>query len=389
MRAQILVSHSFTGGFGINALTFACGACLAVSASAQYSQTNLVSNGTIPAAHTDPNLLNSWGVAFNPTGFVWVGNNHSGTSTLYDGNGVPQSLVVTVPGVPATAQGNPTGVVFYGGSNFRVSDGINSAPSRFLFASEDGSISGWAPSIPPPPPSTTAHTAVDNSSRGAIYKGLAVGAAGGSDRLYATDFHNGAVNMFGPDFAELNDPGAFQDPTLPAGYAPFNIATLNGMVYVTYALQDDEGEDDVPGAGNGYINVFSPTGEFVSRFASNGALNAPWGMAVAPADFGAFSGDLLVGNFGDGRINAFDPATGEYRGALTDASGETISIEGLWGIQFGNGVSDQPTNTLFFAAGPEDETAGLYGRIDMVPEPTTIGMLGVGLLILTRRSSRS
>lgn len=358
-------------------------ATLAGVASAQYQVTNLVSDGSVPALHTDVNLKNTWGLAFNPTGFAWVANNHSSTSTLYDGNGVPQSLVVGIPG--PDGPGAPTGIVYSGGSDFVVHNGNASGPARFIFAGEDGVISGWNPAVPPPPPSTNAQVAVNNSARNSIYKGLALGQPGGQSRLFATDFHNGAVNMFDGNFSELLLPGTFTDPTLPAGYAPFGVATHGDNVYVTFALQDENGEDDVPGPGHGFIDVFTPNGLFLSRMVSGGVLNSPWGMAWAPGNFGPFSGDMLVGNFGDGRINAFDPVTGAWHGALATARGGTSAINGLWDIKFGNGLLNQPTNTLFFTAGPNGEANGLYGRIDAVPEPAAVLLLAVGALAARRR----
>jgi uncharacterized protein (TIGR03118 family) len=346
-------------------------AAAATVTTAQYKVTNLVSDGSIPAAHTDPNLVNAWGLAFSPTSFNWVANNHTGTSTLYDGNGVPQSLVVTIPGVGGT-MGSPTGAVNYGGTGFMV----GGTPSKFMFAAEDGSITGWSGG-------TTAAIAVDQSGGNSIFKGLALGLDSGADRLYATDFHNGAVNVFDNAFAPIS--GGFTDPNLPAGYAPFNAANINGNIYVTYALQDANGEDDVPGPGHGFINVFTTAGTFVSRLVSNGDLNSPWGMVVAPASFGAFGGDLLVGNFGDGHINAYDVNTGVFKGKLTDALNDPLTLEGLWALQFGNGAHDQSQNSLFFTAGPAGETEGLYGRIDMVPEPASLALLAAALLAQRRR----
>ena len=352
-------------------------------AGAQYVMTPLVSNGSVPGTHTDANLVNPWGLAASPTSFIWAANNHSGTSTLYDGNGIAQSLVVTVPGVPAGSMGSPTGIVNYGGSGFVVTDGVNSGPSRFMFAAEDGTISGWSPNVPPS--STAALTAVNNSARTSIYKGLTLGVDGGQERLYASDFHNGAVNVFNSGFGEITTPGAFTDPTLPAGYAPFNVANIGGNVYVTYALQDANGEDDVPGPGHGYVDVFTPAGVMLSRFASGGALNSPWGMALAPAGFGAFGGDLLIGNFGDGRINAFNPANGAFLGALSDGLGNPLVVDGVWGLLFGNGAHSQPTNTLYFSAGPNVEADGVYGRIDVVPEPVGLCLALCALTAIRRR----
>jgi uncharacterized protein (TIGR03118 family) len=353
---------------------------LQANAGLPYVRTDLVSDQPGLAAHTDPNLTNAWGLAFNPTGVSWVADNHSGFSTLYDGLGNPQSLVVGIPG------GAPTGIVFNGSDNFGVSDGTNSGAARFIFAGEDGTISGWAPNVPPPMPSTQAQPAVNNSASGSIYKGLAINSTSSGDRIYATDFHNGRVDSFGGAFQPIL-PGAFADPTIPSGFAPFGIQQIGASVFVSYAMQDADAVDDVPGAGLGYVDEYDLSGALTRRFASQGALNAPWGMALAPAGFGPFSGALLVGNFGDGRINAFDRTTGSLLGALTDPSGQPIEIDGLWGLAFGNGINDQPTNTLFFTAGPGDEAHGLYGRVD-VPEPACLAAAATLVLLLARRVRR-
>lgn len=377
-------AHAFARGSGLVALLAIVGTA---SASSKYLATNLVSDQPGEAAFTDPNLKNGWGVVFNPTGFVWVSSEAAGKSTLYDGNGVPQSLVVDIPSSGSPTGGEPTGIVFSGGSDFIVSDGSGaSGPARFLFASEDGTISGWNPQTPPPPPSTQAFTAVDNSASGAIYKGLGLAATAGGSRLYATDFHNGKIDTFDGSFSPVA--AAFDDPNLPSGYAPFNVRAFGGKVYVTYAVADAAGEEDVPGAGNGIVSVFSPDGTFEQRLVTGGELNSPWGLAVAPGDFGRFSNALLVGNFGDGRINAFDPSTGDFLGAISDTDGNPIEVEGLWGIEFGNGVFDQPLNTLFFAAGPDDEKHGLYGRIDLIPSPGGVALGGVVVGFAARRRRR-
>lgn len=328
-----------------------------------YQQHNLVSDGFVPADNTDPNLVNGWGVAFNPFGVVWVADNGAGVSTLYDGAGKPQSLVVQIPG-PANSnvQGTPTGIVFSGSTGFVVSQGGASGPSRFIFATEDGVIAGWAPNVD----ATHAIRVIDNSTAtGAIYKGLALGADGSGNLLYAADFHNNRIDVFDSAFKPVTLPaGAFYDPDLPAGFAPFGIQAINGNIYVAYARQDPEKKDEVAGAGQGYVDVFDPSGQLIRRFASNGQLNAPWGMALAPAGFGEFGNRLLIGNFGDGTINAYDLASGDFAGTLKDADQKPIQISGLWGIAFGSGFAGQPVNTLFFAAGPGDEQHGLYGRID-------------------------
>jgi len=326
-----------------------------------YTIRNLVSDGFITAEHTDADLVNPWGITPNPNGFMWVADNGTGLSTLYDGNGVKQSLIVTIPVPPdGVAPAAPTGIVFSGGPEFVVTQGTLSGPSRFLFATEDGTISGWAPNVNP----TQAILAVDRSSEEAIYKGLAIAATGTARFLYATDFHNNRIDVFDSTFHLVTLPDAFLDPGIPRGYAPFGIQNILGDLYVTYAKQDDEAEDDVAGEGFGFVDVFDASGHLLRRVASRGRLNAPWGLALAPADFGPLSNTLLIGNFGDGRINAFDLRTGERLGLLRTRDGEPIAIEGLWGLSFGPGVANQPTNTLFFAAGPGDEEHGLYGRID-------------------------
>jgi uncharacterized protein (TIGR03118 family) len=325
------------------------------AASSAYEQKNLVSDQAGVAANLDPKLINAWGIAFNPNALVWVANTGTGTSTLYDGAGTPSTLVVTVP------SGNPTGIVFNGSNDFAV----NANPSRFIFATESGTLAAWAPAPSSPPP-TVAVTVHDNSATGAIYKGLALAANGAGHFLYATDFHNNKIDVFDKNFKPVTLAGSFSDPTLPSGFAPFGIQNLNGDLYVTYAQQDAKREDDVAGRGLGFINVFDANGHLVRRFASHGNLNAPWGLAIAPASFGPFGNQVLIGNFGDGAINAYELTTGRFRGQLQRANHQPIRIDGLWGLSFGNGVSNQPTSTLFFTAGPNDERHGLYGRIDVV-----------------------
>jgi uncharacterized protein (TIGR03118 family) len=327
--------------------------------------THLVSNvntATNPysGSNADPRLVNAWGIAFNPQGFVWVANNGTSTSTLYDGAGVAQSLVVSIPPGPA-GSAKPTGIVFNGSSSFAVSQGGVSGASVFIFAGESGTISGWAPNVN----MTNAILAVDGSAQGKIYKGLAISSAGGAPRLYAADFHNGVVDVFDGNFAPVVSGGAFVDPALPAGYAPFGIQAIGSQIFVAYAKQDAQAEDEAAGSGLGALDVFDTAGNLVQRLIPpGGKLNAPWAIVKAPANFGPFGNDLLVGNFGDGTINAFNPATGAFVGTLSDGGGTPLVIDGLWGLAFGNGISAQPTNTLFYAAGPADETNGVYGRID-------------------------
>lgn len=329
-----------------------------------YEQHNLVSDGTIPADHTDPDLVNPWGIVFNPTAVVWIADNGTGVSTLYNGLGEKQSLVVTIPLPPGgTGTSKPTGIVFNGSNDFEVSKGTASGPSRFIFATEDGTISGWSPTVDP----TNAILKVDNSMSGAVYKGLAMAANGTGNFLYATDFHNNRIDVFDKDFKPATLTASFSDPRIPAGFAPFGIQNLQGNLYVTYAKQDAAQHDDVAGQGLGFVNVFDANGKLIRRIATRGQLNAPWGLAMAPADFGRFSNRLLVGNFGDGTINAYDVANGTFRGQLRKADGHPLKIDGLWGLSFGNGHLNQPTNALFFTAGPDGENHGLFGKIEPAP----------------------
>jgi len=230
----------------------------------------------------------------------------------------------------------------------------------FLFVGESGTLSGWSPTVN----STAAIKVFDGGSTGRIYKGLAIATYSSTTYLYAADFHNNAIDVFDGSFNRIALPGNFVDPSLPAGYAPYGIQAIGSNIYVSYAKQDADAHDDVAGAGFGLVDVFDSGGMFVKRFATGGALNAPWGMAMAPADFGKFANALLVSNFGDGKINAFNATTGALIGTLSAVDGTPIVIDGLWGIAFGNGINSQPTNSLFFTAGPSDETHGLFGRID-------------------------
>jgi uncharacterized protein (TIGR03118 family) len=336
-------------------------------ASVKFAVMSLVADtsGTTPygvamTPHTDANLVNAWGLAFDPAGFVRVADNGTSKSTLYDGNGVPQSLVVSLSaGTAGTA--NPTGIAFNGTQDFRVSQAGVSGVSAFIFVGESGTISAWSPSVN----ATNAVMVVDAGAAGSVYKGAALATVGGANFLYATDFHNNNVDVFDAQFQKTSLPGNFKDPGLPVGYAPYGIQAIGNQIYVTFALQDAGAHDQISGAGLGFVDVFDSAGNFVKQLVAGGALNAPWGVALAPANFGAFSDDLLIANFGDGKINAFNPTTGSMVGTLSDAAGTAIAIDGLWGIAFGNGLHNQPTNTLFFSAGPADKTHGVYGRIDV------------------------
>ena len=330
-----------------------------------YAQHNILSDGSVPADHVDANVVNAWGLVAGPTTPWWISDNGSGKTTLFN---IGTGTVVadfTVPGAGG-AQGNPTGTVFNGGTGFVVNNGVGSpAAARFIFSSEDGTLSAFKGA-----PIVTVVPNANAPAHGAIYKGLAIDSATAGHFLYATDFHNGKVDIFDSSYHLLSIPGAFTDPNLPAGFAPFGIQNINGTIYVTYALQDENQEDDVPGEGNGYVDAYDTSGNFIRRVASAGELNSPWGLALAPNNFGRFSGDLLVGNFGDGRIHAFDPnqltISGEFEavGLMHSAGGRPVQIDGLWALQFGHGAAaNGPTNTLFFTAGPDDENHGLFGSL--------------------------
>ncbi|MEY2487255.1 MAG: hypothetical protein QOH39_2903 [Verrucomicrobiota bacterium] len=314
-----------------------------------YSWQNLQSDIPGVAAHTDPNLINPWGLTASSGGTIWVSDNGAGVSTLYRQDGTTVPLIVTIPAsVRNKDGGNPTGVIVNTTTSFKVTLNGNSLPSRFIFASEDGTISGWNPQLD----GTHAIIAVDNGtnkgSKSAIYKGVALGSSNGHNFLYATNFHTGRVETYDENFQRVN-PNGFADPNLPAGYAPFGIRNLNGQIYVTYALQDSKKTDDVAGAGNGFVNVFDTGGTFVKRLISNGNLNAPWGLALV-------NGELWVGNFGDGRINNYDPASGAFLETISSADGTPLTFDGLWDLlPLGSGV--------YFTAGISDEDHGLFGII--------------------------
>lgn len=318
-----------------------------------YSVHRLVSHG-VPSASDDPNLVNGWGLSAGPSTPWWVADNHTNKSTLYDGNGSTIPLVVDVAG-------GPTGTVYNGSGNFVVRHNGTHGPSVFLFASEDGKLRGWNSSVPAS--STKAYVIANRSAVGAIYKGLAIASSGGNDYLYAADFFNGRVDVFNGANHLQHWVGAFHDPGLPSNYAPFGIQAIGNRIFVTYAKQN--GADEMAGAHLGYVDAYKTDGTFVARVASRGALNAPWGIAWAPADFGRFSGDLLIGNFGDGRIHAYKHTNSGWMldGVLRNAQHQPVHISGLWAIAFGNGAAAGPTNSLYFAAGPKGENAGLFGSI--------------------------
>jgi len=343
-----------------------------------YTQTNLVSNGAVPANVIDPHLQNPWGISFGPNTPFWTANNGTGTSTLYEGNGAIVPLVVTVPpapGSPGGTLGTPTGTVFNPGAS-----GGQFMGDRFLFATEDGTISGWQGG-------TTALVRADNSASGAVFKGLATL----NNRIYATDFAHGTVAIFDTGYNPVNIAGAFQDPTLPSGYSPFGIQQIGGSIFVTFARKEDSGNDDVAGPGFGFVDKFDENGALIQRLITgvpgdpNSPLNSPWGIALAPSGFGDLSNLLLVGNFGNGKINAFDPATGAFVSSLNDANGNPIVIDGLWGLAFGNNRPSFDPHKLYFTAGLNDEADGLFGSLQPAPEPGTWLLVGAGVLAVGAR----
>src|SRR5437016_11205508 len=322
-----------------------------------FTQTNLVSNRTDQGASViDPSLQNPWGISAGPSTPMWVSDNGAGVTTLYRGNGSKVPLTVAIPpgaGSSAGTLGTPTGTVFNGNSaEFRG--------DRFLFATEDGTIAGWKGV------GTLATTEVDISvpAPGAVYKGLAIGFDGVADHLYVANFRFGTVDVFNSDFSQG---ASFTDPKVAAGYAPFNVQTLNGVLYVTFAKQDADRHDDVAGRGHGFVDAVDPQGNLLARLISHGRLNSPWGLAIAPASFGRLAGDLLVGNFGDGHINAYTLDKGNFRAELRDVvTGSPITIDGLWALRVGNGgpaPNGGDPNAVYFTAGINGEQDGLFGTI--------------------------
>jgi uncharacterized protein (TIGR03118 family) len=340
-----------------------------------YQQTSLVSDVRGLAPTTDPNLQNPWGISQTPDGQFRVADNHTGVATIYNAAGQVAGAPITIPTpTGVTPPSAPNGNVFNTTNDFVISSGDKSAPATVIFSTEDGTIVGFNADV-------SKHLGViaaDLSQSGAVFKTLTAGSVNGANYLYATDFHNGTVDVFDGNF-QLHTfaPGQFVDPSIPAGFAPFGLRNVNGTLFVTYAKQDDAKHDDVAGVGNGYIDEFTLTGQFLTQFASQGLLNSPHGMAVAPDNFGRFSNALLVGNFGDSKVNAFDVKTGAFLGQLADSQGVPLILnggfqesdtKGLWGITFGNGQGGATTNTLFFAAGINAENDGLFGKVTVANE---------------------
>lgn len=323
------------------------------------TQTNIVSDEPGVAKMTDPDLINAWGLAFNPTGKAWVSAAETGLSPVYDEDG-NALLKVTIPPPPdAEPPSAPTGQVFNSSDEAFMGD-------KFIFVTENGTIAGWQPSD-----GTTAVLRADNSGSEAIYKGVAIASASGQERLYATDFHNAKVDVYDSMYQPVTGIGDFSDTSLPAGFAPFNVLTLGQRLLVSYALQDEDAEDDVAGPGNGYVDVYDLDGHLLQRLLSGGELNSPWGMAVGPAGKKNHN-DLLVGNFGDGKVHVYDlsplgrqaPIAARLKGSLGDAPDHALVIDGLWALVYGPGAAGFEEDEIYFTAGPDDEQHGLFGELD-------------------------
>jgi uncharacterized protein (TIGR03118 family) len=364
-------------------------AATALPASAQYAQTNLVSSIPGLASITDPRLVNPWGLSRTGTSPFWTSNQGTNSSTLYAITGstnVSQVLGVNAAGfvaIPTTAGGpqGPTGQVSNTNTaSFQLTPGTASTSARFIFANLNGTISGWAGGLA---------STIEVTTPAAVYTGLAINTAG--TRLYAANGAGGTINVFDSSFAPLSLPGAFTDPNLPDGFVPFNVQDIAGKVYVTYAPSGLAAQRAAsPGAG--FLSVFDENGGFLQRLVSGSQLAAPWGIALAPAGFGQFGGDLLVGNFSfaSSVINAFDPLTGALRGSIPIDVGTGNTAGGLWGLMFGSGAGNGgDANTLYFLDGINGETAGLFGAVVAVPEPEIVALLSVGLVALGWRRRKA
>jgi uncharacterized protein (TIGR03118 family) len=346
------------GALAVLAALVAVGVPVAVSAGSagsQYQQTNLISDIPGVARVTDPNLVNPWGQAASATSPLWVADNGADVSTLYRG-GVNGSIPQIVPLVVSIPQGAPTGVVFNSTGDFVVRTNQGSAPANFIFDSESGRITAWSSTVS----GTTA--TIEFAREHAVYKGLALASVDGANYLYAANFHKGTIDVFNGRFRKVKLTGRFEDSKIPAGFAPFDVQLLGADLYVSYAKQDAARHDDVAGPGNGFVDVYDTSGHLLRRLIAGGDLNSPWGLVLAPSSFGGFAGDLLVGNFGDGAIHAYDPITGAEKGQLTNTDGNPIVINGLWALRFGNGTF-ATAGTLVFTAGIGDESHGLLGEI--------------------------
>ena len=325
-----------------------------------YMQINLTSDLPGVAANTDPNLINPWGVSFTATSPFWISDQGTGKSTLYSGAGVPNSLVVSVPS--GSGSPGPTGQV----ANTTTGFVVNGTPAHFIFDTLGGTINAWTSG-------TTASAVV--TTPGAVYTGLALASSGGSNYLYAADV-TGSIRVFNSSFAPATLPGNFTDPNLPAGYVPFNIQLIGSNLYVTYG-QFGPGGSPLPG---GIVDVFTTGGVFSNRFSTGGPLNDPWGLTLAPSTFGSFGGDLLIGNFGDGKINAFNPVTGTFIGTLDGLDGKPIVNDFLWALDFRTGGPGVDPNALYFTAGIDNQQHGLFGEISPSPEPDTLILSAIGVV---------
>lgn len=350
-------------------LCAALGCCSVAMAATGYSVTNLVTDDQTAqsAQMTDAGLKNAWGLAYSPTGPFWISSNGTGTVPLYSVNPSSQltsklGLTVSIPG-----NGSVTGQVFNSGGPTSFNG------DAFLFTSEDGTVSGWRGAL-----GTTAEVLV-SASPDNVYKGAAFGTIGSDHYLYAANFRAGTIDVLKGNVASPSVTGTFTDPNLPAGYAPFNVQNLNGVLFVCYAFRDGTTNDELAGAGLGFVNSFDLNGNLIGRVASGGSLDAPWGLAIAPSDFGSLAGALLVGNFGDGHISAFDTATDTFLGQIMDAGNQAIAIDGLWAIAPGNGGSAGSRDRLYFTAGPNGESHGLFGVLTAIPEPATVALFLLAL----------
>jgi uncharacterized protein (TIGR03118 family) len=330
-----------------------------------------------PARTTDPDLVNAWGISYAPTGPFWVSDNGTHVTTLYSVNPANNAtaklgLTVSIPG-----DGSITGQTFnpsFGGGAFNG--------DLFTFVSEDGTISGWRFSL------GSAAEVLQSGSDLNVYKGTTFATVGGHAYMYSANFRAGTIDVLKGDGAAPTLPGSFTDPGIPAGYAPFNVQNIGGNIFVTYALQDSEKHDEIAGPGNGFVDEYDTSGNFIGRVGSNGTLNAPWGLVLAAASFGDVAGDLLVGNFGDGTINIFKLGSDTFLGQLTDKNGDIISIDGLWGLIAGNGTMAGSAGDIYFSAGPNGEGHGLFGVIARAPEPWTMPLLLAGFCIILFMRSR-
>ncbi len=349
----------------------ACGvlavaACALPALAQHYQVTNLVADQSGVATTTDTNLVNPWGLSRSSGSPWWVSDNGTGLSTLYTGTGAIVPLVVTIPtGDPnVSSTGTPTGTVRNTGTGFALAPG---APATFLFVTEDGTVSGWN--------SGSSAVIKVNTKSASVFKGAALATinlphGNSATFLCVADFRKGRIQVYDSWFHHVPlMENMFRDERIPYGFAPFNIQNIGGDLYVSYAKQDDQKHDEVDGAGLGYVDVFSPLGFLVRRLQHGPWLNGPWAMAIAPGDFGIYSHDLLVGNFGSGQVAVYDPATGFFKGLLNDASGNPIAIDGLWGLSFGSGGASGSATALYFSAGSDGEAHGLFGTITPVENP--------------------